>query len=341
MNSVLRSGMTLVELLVVLTIALMLAAVTIPRLRPDLERSRIREAARSVQLYLSSARNQAITSGRSCGVQIERLANYSVSGGTALESGCSAMLSQVESPLGYCGDTIPALVKVTVNTNGTNSSLVTVNLTFVPGGSINPTLIKAGDMVQLGLQGPLYTVTANGGATATLDVSQGLAVPWTANSPPVPYKFFRQPVKSSAGALQLPSPSVIDLTYSGLDWPTAPSATASPAYWNGNGPNDLMPVQIMFAADGSVDRVYVDGQVSFPTTPICLLIGKRQNVNDPDPANSNMADFNCLWVAINPRTGLIMTTDLAATATPTVLATPAQVYASRAYARQSSAKGGN
>ena len=38
-------GITLVELLVVLTIILLLAAATIPRLRPDMDRARVREAA--------------------------------------------------------------------------------------------------------------------------------------------------------------------------------------------------------------------------------------------------------------------------------------------------------
>ena len=57
--------MTLVELLVVVAIIMLLAAATIPRLRPEMDRSRVREAARSIQLYLSSARNQAIATGRS------------------------------------------------------------------------------------------------------------------------------------------------------------------------------------------------------------------------------------------------------------------------------------
>ena len=84
-----RRGMTLVELLVVLVIVLLLAAATIPRLKPEIDRSRVREAARSIQLYLSSARNQAMATGRLCGVMIERL---------AAENGCSMSLTQVETP---------------------------------------------------------------------------------------------------------------------------------------------------------------------------------------------------------------------------------------------------
>ena len=97
------SGMTLVELLVVLVIILLVAAATIPRLQPEMDRSRIREAARSIQLYLSSARNQAIATGRPCGVMIERL---------PAQNGCSMSLTQVESPVPYGGDTITSLATV-------------------------------------------------------------------------------------------------------------------------------------------------------------------------------------------------------------------------------------
>ncbi len=102
-----RRAMTLIELLVVLTIIMLLAAATIPRLKPEVERSRVREAARAIQLYLSSARNQAMATGRPCGVMIERL---------AAENGCSMHLVQVETPPLYSGDTDNATATVTSTT---------------------------------------------------------------------------------------------------------------------------------------------------------------------------------------------------------------------------------
>jgi hypothetical protein len=259
---------------------------------------------------------------------------------TAIESGCSATLSQVESPLGYCGETIPSTVTVSVvppATKGTQTA-VTVNLNFTP--AINTNLIKTGDMIQLGLEGPLYTMTS--ASSGTLDVSQGLAVPWNTGAQPVAYKFFRQPVKSSAAAVQLPSPAVIDLTFSG---PDALNANATPQFWYSS-TTDTTPIQIMFAPDGSVDRVYVDGVATFPSTTICLLIGKRQNVNDPSPANWNAYDYSNLWVSINPRTGLIVTTDPGNPSPMTFTSMtapnlPPQIYASRSNARQANPRGGN
>ncbi len=325
-------GMTLVELLVVVAIIMLLAAATIPRLRPEMDRSRIREAARSLQLYLSSARAQAMATGRPCGIQIERLVNYNAAGvANAIETGCSTVVTQVESPVPYCGDTLSSLA--TVSVAGPSRTIATVNITFNP--QITPTLVSQGDLIQLGCQGPMYTITGITAtqATAYIDVSQGLTLPWNAGSSPVPYKIFRQHVKSAAAPLQLPSPAVIDLTLSG---PDQAQPGNQPVYWY-FGPNDTSPVIIMFAPDGSVSQVYAgqNASATHPITPICLLVGNRQNVNDPNPQNWNSQSFNSLWVAINPPTGLIVTTDLSATSDNS-----AAIYQTRTFARQSNAKGG-
>jgi len=334
-------GMTLVELLVVVAIIMLLAAATIPRLRPEMDRSRIREAARSLQLYLSSARAQAMATGRPCGIQIERLVNYSAAGvANAIEPGCSTVVTQVESPVPYCGDSIPVLNPPSPGSLATvtmpmppSRTQATVNIIFT--GGFTPTLVSQGDLIQLGCQGPMYTITGVTAtqATAYIDVSQGLSLPWNAGSSPVPYKIFRQHVKSAAAPLQLPSPAVIDLTLSG---PDQAQPGNQPVYWY-FGPNDTSPVIIMFAPDGSVSQVYAgqNAPATHPITPICLLVGNRQNVNDPNPQNWNSQSFNSLWVAINPPTGLIVTTDLSATSDNS-----AAIYQTRTYARQSNAKGG-
>ncbi len=102
-----RRGMTLVELLVVVGIMLVVVVMMVPRLPAMMTRSKVREAARVLQLYFSSARVQAMTSGRSCGVMIEPL---------AIENGCAMTLSQVETPPPYGGDSCSSTA--TVKNNG-------------------------------------------------------------------------------------------------------------------------------------------------------------------------------------------------------------------------------
>ncbi len=61
-------------MLIVITIMLMLVTVGLTMMRPDVEGRRIREAARSLNVYLSSARNRAIETGTPCGVTFHNFA---------------------------------------------------------------------------------------------------------------------------------------------------------------------------------------------------------------------------------------------------------------------------
>ncbi|MEI8375409.1 MAG: type II secretion system protein [Planctomycetota bacterium] len=316
MNSVLRRGMTLVELLVVVSIIVLLAAAAIPRLQPAMDRSRVREAARSVQLYLSAARNQAMATGRSCGVMI------------AVEGGCSMTLTQVETPPTYGGDSMSSMATVT-----SSGAKGICNIT-----GVSPALSKS-DQIQIGYQGYWFNVTS--GTTAGLANVCGETPVWTAGQPiKGPYKVLRGPKPSVASALELPSPAVIDLTWSGAD----PVAGSSPTYLGGTS-----PVYIMFTPTGSVDWIGDIGNGTKITTPVYLLIGKRENVNDAStPPQWNLQDKSSLWVAINSATGLIVTTDLAAVAVKAktadsdsdAKANNSVINNSRDYARKSDAMGG-
>ena len=192
-------GMTLIELLVVVAIVLLLAAATIPRLRPEIDRARVREAARSIQLYLSSARNLAMSSGRSCGVMIERLPG---------DNGCSMSLTQVETPLPYGGDVASATATVTPNAPAGGLAQCTITLSPPPSVPLYP-----GDQIQVGYQGFWITLdkrnptnangAISGGATLTgyVDTSHGETPAWMVQPITGPYKIIRWPNKSETDAL--------------------------------------------------------------------------------------------------------------------------------------------
>ena len=66
-------GLTLVELLVVISIMVLLTAAVLRMMRFDTDGRRVREAARALNVYLGSARSHAIETGRPCGVMFRRL----------------------------------------------------------------------------------------------------------------------------------------------------------------------------------------------------------------------------------------------------------------------------
>src|SRR3569623_1509530 len=105
-TAVRRSGVTLIELLIVILIMLMITAVTIPAISPALEGRKIREAARMVEVFLNGARNRAIALGHSVGVLIEPDPN---------EPSQCIQLSYVEQPPPYAGDYSSSTVLVLGN----------------------------------------------------------------------------------------------------------------------------------------------------------------------------------------------------------------------------------
>ena len=378
--------MTLLELLVVVTILLIIAGATIPRLRPMMESQRTREASRAVHLYLSAARQLAMSEGRPCGVRFERLMSPSATGGapTSIESRCSVTLSQVQVPVPYGGSSANSCVKLQVNSGNLKAKVMVGDCSSLAGVRIN-------DWVQLNGQGPRYQIlrapttssdptlidfsalqkdpadTAyypidTGAASDTSDLglqpdpsstSAGQQYPWPtwtapAFSPPVAFTILRQPAKTVAAPLQLPSPAAVDLTWSGPEFPpppgpppggmmTVPQYLASnllPKSW-GYGPD---PVTIMFSPNGGLAGLYLDVwnpgltppkfvvQSQAITGTAFIMIGKRDSIvpvvpPGPDtlPSSStddtigdpNIDDTDSLLIAINPGTGLITTTDLA------------------------------
>jgi hypothetical protein len=207
----------------------------------------------------------------------------------------------------------------------------------------------------------MYTITTVGTTqlTGSVDVSQGLTVPWNASSSPVPFKIFRQPVKSVTGPFHLPSPAVIDLTWSGID--PVPPQTDQPMWDLPPATNTALatsPISILFAPDGSVDHIYRYSTAAGSYTrervasAIYLLVGKRDQVDDtqnPSPPASpivNISDLNCLWVAINANTGFITVSEnlpsTGTSASAVLEPPPGQPLGpnARMYARESSAMGG-
>ena len=270
-----RRAVTLVELLVVIAIMALLIAAGVPAVRHQNEGRKIREAARSINVFFGAARNRALETGRPCGVMLR-----------PYETTASVMLlEQVEVPPAFGGQLMTSMATITGSGNTITAQL---------SDSLPPNMIYAGDMVQLNYQGPMYTITSAVGNsfTATIDLSPGQLLPWGSQpSASVPYRILRRPIKSVASPLQLPGGAVIDLTNSGTD--------------GGNFGGG--PVVIMFAPSGSLQRIYIGSNPPEKLNRrLYLLVGLLEK-----EGGENLNDLGNLWVTLNPQSGMVTTNRMA------------------------------
>jgi prepilin-type N-terminal cleavage/methylation domain-containing protein len=326
-----RRGVTLVEMLVVISIIVILTVASLKLIAPGEER-RVREAARAVNVYISSARSRAIEIGRPCGVIFHR------ANGTNFPT-ASTVLDQCEVPPPYAGDTTDAVVKVML----VGLSPPTLKIQIRQNDFSN-NLIRPGDLIQFNSQGPFYNIAlpdltgttpdfppdGNGyidfstgtastapwidsnNLTVTLSSDTPIqALPWSgAWSAPVAFKILRQPEKSSASPLQLPAGAVVDLDFSGTDYRTFQNPQ--------NPPGTNIDVKVIFSPNGSVEGYYWNNQPYPALGPIYMLVGSRSRVRDfrvaaqQLSANPNLndlpnwADLSSVWVTINYQTGMAM-----------------------------------
>jgi prepilin-type N-terminal cleavage/methylation domain-containing protein len=323
-------GVTLIELLIVMTIMLMITAAAIPVILPATQNRRMREAARLTNSFISGARSRAIETGRPVGVMFERFNGLAY----------SMNLSYVEVPPPYAGDTVNS--RITVGATGITGFVA-------PPDVLWQNVVRVGDLVQLDYKGPLYKI-ATVGTLALGEAITSANVPTTTNwalqlpnggpfvlplnygSVGVPYQIFRQPVRSSAAPMQLPEGVVVDLVSSGVGI-SGMFTTASV----------FNPV-ITFAPSGRVDYCTDNtGAWGRLNSPLFLLLGRRElmpdvsrsltdeNLYDPNtPAlNPYLQNF---WIAVGYQTGLVTVTENAVNV--------GAVSAARTFAQQSQSLGG-
>ena len=213
-----RRGVTLLELLIVITILALVTATTIPLMLSGVDQRKVRETARLVSGYFANAKSRAIETGRPAGVLIQRSASGIVAGGSCIN------LFMVECPQLYAGDTLNSVVTV-------SGGSVTFNPPSSPSIDNYAANVHVGDIIRFGYQGRTYLLTGNGSQSAgqpltsstsglqATDNSQTIA-PQMLNG--VTYQVFRQPTKSAVPGLQLPEGVVIDLVQSGFGLPPSP-----------------------------------------------------------------------------------------------------------------------
>jgi type II secretory pathway pseudopilin PulG len=327
-------GVTLVELLIVITLVLMLLGIAVPLLKPAVDRGRVREGARSVSAYVALAKARAVELGRPAGIWMER---------SAPGSNACFELFLAEMPQPYSGDLQGATVRFSQSPDRP-----WIADQRVPGsrfefsetmhGMLNPegttvssqALIKPGETfyMRFNFKGPLYQVTRGPNTVLGLDhpaqfaLPPGIAPPQgasaTDNQPGVPFEIFRAPVRTSGRSLQLTAGTIVDLENSGIG--------VEGRQFQALSTTDDLPVVIMFFPGGGVERIVMGGVYVPPTSSIYLLIGTTagQELADntpetPNPIaassavatpvlyNKNLANSESVWVSIGHRSGTVST----------------------------------
>ena len=255
-----NSGITLVELLVVISILAVITAVMLPRLRTINKDRNIRESARVVGSLLARASQNAVNDG-TAGVIIERNKNFVDDQGVMY--GASTMYLMRKVPP-YTGDLLPS-----------------DNLAYPVSGyeyvidvpePYEPDAILLNDYISVNYNSVRYRIIGidevnPGFKRLTLSPGMGGAVlpslPTPENNSGVPFIVHRQPRKLASSRVDLPNGFLVDLRYSGpinVNANTAGTLVEPTRSWFDEKIKDENPefqtVQIIFNSNGGVDRVY-------------------------------------------------------------------------------------
>jgi prepilin-type N-terminal cleavage/methylation domain-containing protein len=289
----LRRGFTLIELLVVIAIISAVTIATVPMILPALDVRRIREASRILSTHFASAQSEAIATGRSVGVWIQRLSG---------EPAAAMDLFLCEVPAPYAGDSTSSQANCQFASGNATITLASDTAWY--------NLLKAGDTIRLNYGGPVYQFTgmseqgaAGSGnfvdATQEYPANSGTYVlkpdktlrfqvistsvsnptirwPAAASSPGgwnASYQIYRQPIRSAGSAVQMPAGAVIDLVYSGIGAqqlyqapPTVSSQTLNETQFRDSQTstpdgkaNRSLPIIVTFNKQGGLDSLYMRG----------------------------------------------------------------------------------
>jgi prepilin-type N-terminal cleavage/methylation domain-containing protein len=312
-----RSGMSLIELLVVVMIIGILAVTVLPSIGGSVDRRRYREAAQNVSAFIARAQSRAINAPAPRGLVIQPL---------AADPAAAIDVYFANAPEPYGGADYESRVHVVVPSGlGNQATLQFVNRTNPDNpedrDSLNfiESFCSLGDTIQFSGSGLEYELVppGSGGPAIRLraDAGQNLrTTAWPRTNPTVgaAYKIVRQPRRASSGVVQLQRGAAIDLGWSCLGSRTL-----------GRGDiikNPLAPVFVMFDTAGRpLELVHSGGLRTRISAPLFLLIGSSQQAGSDyvpslagdegtDPEDRQGANWqypDTVWLCLDNNTGIV------------------------------------
>ena len=279
-----RRGMTLVELLVVITILGLLAVTVLPNINNTGGRRKVREAARAVASFVTAGQSRALGARGGGGVWIDALPNSIASGTFSVGAAIDLADADVGTP--YSGDSTTS----TVSISPVNAASVTG--TFV-GGCIPPS--GTNNLIRLQGSPSLFTLSPVAGSTGVISLrpTAGQSVDnivWPPSGASLQYEIIGPPTRSAGNSLTLGDGVVIDLLHS----------------WFGSNLQAIVgsgtsPFQILYDSTGRPQHLCCNGVRLAINDPIYLLIASIESIQEnPNPT---LAPKDAYWVAIDPRGG--------------------------------------
>jgi type II secretory pathway pseudopilin PulG len=351
------SGLTLVELLIVIAVAVVLLAVAIPLAKQPLEQQKVREASRQLNAIIAAAQARATELNRPVGILLEPRgvvgsANAVDNAAVNATEGITRIHFAEVPPL-YGGDVSGALATIT---GGPVPRTAFANFDARAATGVRA-LIHTGDHIRFNYRGYWYRTLLEPEPINPNSVRVLIDVPLGAPALPlgvgIPFQIKRRPQKSIRPPIDLPDDTVIDLVGSGVG-----NATMDFGVWFDSVNNvwqrqGFDGILIMFQPSGAVDQVfYGSGNAVRPTGPIHLLVGRTDQVLPNTPFNAtaddvaNLRDPESLWVTVGHTTGRVATTDnlplddFIFDATSSFNSAQQQIMFARTFAMNSQSKGG-
>lgn len=303
------SGMTLVELMVVVAILGILAVTVIPNISGSLDRARAKDAVRGFSSFIARAQSRSFGASEPRGFTIQPIVTASDVAGSMTAMSLELFLANV--PATYSGDSISSVVSVAAN-----SDPRTGTLSFSASGKpdlstvarlSNAGFCKEGDSIQFGGLGPWFKLIPPETVSMWNEKNQSPYNTVLPRGQNIPYKIQRQPANATVGTFQFVGNTGIDLGYSMLG-----------SRFFSDFVNFNYPITILFDAAGRpFEMVHSGGIRESLSEPLFFLVGltllagntpvavddMATSIEPEDRTGANWQYSDSVWMMVDHQSG--------------------------------------